>query len=267
MKLDTGNIILHQVSDDIKEIQPILVDSSIRKALTLDEKKLEWFPLNEYKFKGGNGINVYNDNGVIKIDASIDTRVIINNRLKGTNIHYLNERLGIGRDPLFSYKFDILVPKNTLMTAFHIGDGEYGFSMGNGTNDGFIPEIIGMGSDENDTGLYFIGRAGNNKPSTIPLIIIDGRNNLHQKVTNRPIFGITNAEYGNYKLIVDHNGLVGIGKSPEIYKLEVNGTIRAKEFLLDSSISMNEIAEIIIEQKEEIDLLKDKITKLEDLLK
>lgn len=203
---------------------------------------------------GVNQINVSLDDGIIKIDSSIDTRVIIDNRIKDTNIFYKDDRIGIGRVPLYNYKFDIKVPENTLMTAFHIGDGKYGFSMGNGATQGFIPEIIGMGSDENDAGLYFLGRAGNDISSSIPLIIMDGRNYLNQTLTNRPIFGITNARYDKYELLVDQHGNVG-----------VNGSIRAADFILNSSVSMFDLVEIITEQKTQIEKIKDRIKHLETM--
>jgi hypothetical protein len=236
---DIGNIILHQIDDNlsIKEVKPLHVDSSLN-ILSLNNKILEWVPY--------------------------DTRVIIDDRLRDTNVYYLSDRVGLGRAPLHSYKFDIAVPENTLMTAFHVGDGSFGFSMGNGTSQGFIPEIIGMGSDENDAGLYFIGRAGNDLPSSIPLIIMDGRNKLNKTITNRPIFGVTNSQYDDYKFIIDQNGRVGIGKFPEIYKLEVDGKIRAADFILDSSISTKELVEIIIRQNNEIDILKNRMTELEN---
>jgi len=267
---DNGNIILHQIISDnsilsIQEIKPIKCDSSLNLILGLDNNDIKWIPKNE--FKEGFGIHISNIDGVIKIDSSIDNRVIIDDKIKDTNIYYNNERIGFGRPPMHSYKLDVAVPENTLMTAFHVGDGKYGFSMGNGTSNGFIPEIIGMGSDENDAGLYFIGRAGNEKSSDIPLIIIDGRNHLHQKSTNRPLFGVTNSDYNNYKFIIDQNGLVGIGKKSEIYKVEVNGSIKAKNFILDSSVSMNELIEIIIEQKTEIDQLKQRVNTIENSLK
>lgn len=270
---DKGNIIIHQIiSGDtlsIQEVKPQIEDSSTNKFLSLSkEKNLSWISIPHFnKFEGSEIISVINDDGIIKIDASIDTRLIIDNRIKGTNIYYSDGRVGVGRGPLYTYKFDIAVPENTLMTAFHVGDGTYGFSMGNGTNQGFVPEIIGMGSDENDAGLYFIGRSGNNLPSSIPLVIIDGRNNNHERITNRPIFGITNADYHNYKFIIDQNGLIGIGKIPQQHNLEVNGKIKASDFILDSSVSINDLVDIIIDQKIQIDILKDKLSKLENKIK
>jgi len=258
---DNGNIIVHQIiygdTLSIQEVKPQIEDSSTNKFLSLSkDRNLKWVSIPYNQFQGSERISVVNDDGIIKIDASIDTRLIIDDRLKGTNIYYSDGRVGVGRGPLYTYKFDIAVPENTLMTAFHVGDGTYGFSMGNGTNQGFIPEIIGMGSNENDPGLYLIGRAGNNVPSSIPLVIIDGRNNRHEKVLNRPLFGVTNAEYDKYKFLIDQNG-----------NIEVNGKILATDFILDSSISITDLVEIIIDQKTQIDILKDKFSKLENKIK
>ncbi len=257
-----GNIILNKItSDSIKEVIPYMPADKNLLLILNKNKEIAWSPYYQYNFS--NELSVNNINGVVTVDASVDTRVIIDGKIKDTNIHYNNERIGIGRSPMYSYLFDIGIPKNSTATAFHIGDGAYGFSMGNGTNQGFIPEIIGMGSDENDAGLYMIGRAGNDKPSSIPLIIIDGRNHLHQEIKNRPIFGITNSRYNEYKLLVDQVGRVGIGKIPEIYKLEVEGSIKASNFILDSSISFRDLVEIIVDQKQEIDILNDRVAKLE----
>lgn len=163
-------------------------------------------------------------------------------------------KIGIGREPLYTYKFDIAVSENTLTTAFHVGDGRFGFSMGNGTNDGFLPEIIGMGAGEEDAGLYLLGRAGNSLPSDIPLVIIDGRNSADEELKNRPIFGITSADYRNYKFIVDEKGNIGIGKKPEIYRMEVDGEISATDFII-KGIS---ITDIIQGYQKEIEELKIK---------
>jgi len=192
-----------------------------------------------------------------------------NNRVKENSVEiysshfnpeffYKEGRIGLGREPLFNYKFDLAVSENTLSTAFHIGDGRYGFSMGNGTEIGFLPEIIGMGSSEEDAGLYFIGRAGNSIPSDIPLIIIDGRNSADEELINRPILGITSANYKKYKVLIDQKGNVGIGKKPEIYKMEVDGEISATDFII-RGIS---IIDIIQEYQDEIKELKNKIEAL-----
>ena len=139
------------------------------------------------------------------------------------DIYYDKGRIGLGRYPLFNYKVDLSVPKDTLLTAFHIGDGSFGFSMGNGTTQGFIPEIIGVGSDENDAGLYFIGISGNDVSSSIPLVIIDGRNTFGDRLTNRPIFGITSGNYNEYVLVVDAEGNIEINGEVSVKSLKING--------------------------------------------
>ncbi len=197
----------------------------------------------------------------IKIPEVPDFEVVVDGKIKSTNIYYKNGRIGISRPPLHTYKFDIAVPKNTLMTAFHVGDGKYGFSMGNGTSQGFIPEIIGMGSDENDAGLYFLGRAGNNKKSDIPLIILDGRNNRNLSLRNRPILGITSGQYSEYKLLIDYKGRVGVGKIPEIYRMEINGAIQADDFIIED-MSVKALIGVIKDHQEEIDRLKNIVDNL-----
>ena len=179
-----NNILLHQfIDNNIVEIIPHLKESKSIKYLSNKEGTISW----------------------IELDISLN--IIINNKFKDTNIFYSDDgRIGINRFPLHNYKIDIAVLKNTLMTALHIGDGSYGFSMGNGTVEGFIPEIIGLGSNENDAGLYFIGIAGNNKSSEIPLVIIDGRSVFNTSLKNRPIFGITSANYTDYKLLLTQEG-------------------------------------------------------------
>jgi hypothetical protein len=147
--------------------------------------------------------------------------------------------------PLFIGSINLAVSENKIVTAFHMGDGKRGFSMGNGTLNGFLPEIIGMGKNENDVGLYFLGRAGNHIKSNIPLIVMDGRGNDDKTITNRPIFGITNADYNNYLLLVTPEG-----------NLEINGKIKTHDLIIDASISL---IEIIKKQQKEIDILKNQI--------
>jgi hypothetical protein len=148
------------------------------------------------------------DGSIRWLDIDLSLNILVNNQFLDTDIYYDKGRIGLGRLPLHNYKVDIAVPTNKLMTAFHIGDGSYGFSMGNGTTQGFVPEIIGIGSDENDAGLYFVGIAGNDTSSDIPLIILDGRNYLGQKLTNRPILGITSGNYNEYSLLIKSDGNV-----------------------------------------------------------
>lgn len=250
-----NNIILNQYdSSSIKEINPSFVTEKERYNLSYVNGRVVWNP--QYRFVSGKNTFVNEEDFRVSIDASVDTRVIIEDKLRDTDMFYKEGRMGLGRSPLHSYKFDIGVPENTLMTAFHVGDGKYGFSMGNGTQQGFIPEIIGMGSDENDAGLYFLGRAGNNNPSQIPLIIIDGRNYLHEPLINRPIFGVTNAQYDKYQFLIDNDGTV-----------HVSGKIHARDVIIDPSISTIDLIDIIIEQKEQINKLNDRVRALEEALK
>lgn len=179
----------------------------------------------------------------LSIDYSLN--ILVNNRFQNTNIYYADGRVGLGRNPLFNYKVDIAVPKNTLMTAFHVGDGSYGFSMGNGTNDGFLPEIIGLSSKESDAGLYFVGIAGNNEKSDIPLIVIDGRSFYGDRLVNRPIFGVTSADYYDYDLLLNASG-----------DLNVKGNINVYDIILNN-ISL---IKIIKGLQEQINELKTKIT-------
>jgi len=132
-------------------------------------------------------------------------------------------------------KYDIQLNKDEHKTVFHIGDSSYGLSFGNGTINGFIPEIIGRGYNETDAGLYLVGKAGNNEWSNIPVVIIDGRSADNTSLKNRPIFGITSGSYNQFNLIIDENGKVGIGKIPTDNLLEVAGSISATSFKTNSS--------------------------------
>lgn len=267
MNLEKPNIILHEyyqrdlkfgIIEAIPEFRGLenYEDDSDILHISKDGS-LYWQKLPE--ILPGNNISIKNIKGNIIIDSSINLNFFEKDKFIDTEIYYKNGQIGIGRSPLYSYKFDIAVPKNTLMTSFHIGDGEFGFSMGNGTSQGFIPEIIGMGSDENDAGLYLLGKSGNGIESSIPLIVIDGRNNLNQPLKNRPILGVTSGDYSNYKFIIDQNGKVGIGKIPEIYKMEIEGSIQAHDFIIDG-MSIKALINVIREQQEEIDKLKNNLS-------
>jgi len=163
------------------------------------------------------------DGSILWAELDLSLNLIVNNKFLTTDIYYVDGRIGINRYPLFNYKIDLAVPKDTIVTALHIGDGSFGFSMGNGTSQGFIPEIIGIGSDENDAGLYFIGIAGNNISSQIPLIVLDGRNTYNTKLTNRPILGITSANYESYSLLMDASD-----------NLNIKGNISTSDILLNN---------------------------------
>ena len=246
------NILLHQiVSEDgrtsFQEVIPVFSSNDPNQILSIDPSgNLSWNHLPPFPL----------------IPEIPDFHVIVDDKIDGTNIYYKDGRIGISRPPLKNYKFDIAVPENTLMTAFHVGDGKYGFSMGNGTAQGFIPEIIGMGSDENDAGLYFLGKAGNTKTSDIPLIVMDGRNASHQKLINRPIFGVTSGSYDIYKFLIDQKGRVGIGKKPGVYSLEVEGSVEAKDFIIEG-LSMKALIKVISDQQDEIDILQKKMRLLQ----
>lgn len=184
-----------------------------------------------------------NGNQLNFLSLSLDKNLKwVPNTLENNGIFLENGKLGIGRSPLFSYRVDIAVPKDTLMTALHIGDGSFGFSLGNGTTKGFVPEIIGVGSDSNDPGLYFLGIAGNNIASNTPLLIFDGRNVDKETLINRPILGIKSGEK-DYDLILDASG---------------NLKIR-NDIILGNSSLLN----IINELKKEIEDLKLKINEAE----
>jgi hypothetical protein len=196
----------------------------------------------KYSYTNTNQTLIRNKDGDIlwsEIDLSLN--LIVNNKFKETDIYYADGRIGISRYPLFNYRIDIATPKNRVITALHIGDGSFGFSMGNGTSQGFIPEIIGVGSDEDDAGLYFIGIAGNDLSSNIPLIVLDGRSTYNTKLTNRPIFGITSANYNEYSLCIDVSD-----------NLNVKGNISAADILLNNV----SLIKIITELQKQINDLK-----------
>jgi hypothetical protein len=148
----------------------------------------------------------YCDGSILWSPIDLSLNLVVNNKFQNTDIYYDNGRVGVGRFPLFSYRVDLAIPKDTRMTALHIGDGSLGFSLGNGTNKGFLPEIIGVGGDKDDAGLYFVGIAGNEKPSDTPLLVFDGRDMYGNKLTNRPIFGVTSGNYNDFILMIDASG-------------------------------------------------------------
>jgi hypothetical protein len=220
-----GNILLRQIIVDISsfiflEVIPSYTYTDTKQVLTRKDKKIFWSEL----------------------DASLN--LIVNNRFKDIEVYYDDGRIGIGRFPLHTYRVDLAIPKDTQMTAFHIGDGTFGFSMGNGASKGYIPEIIGIGSGENEPGLYFVAIPGNDKASNIPLIVLDGRSAYNDKLTNRPIFGVTSANFNDYSVTVD-----------SLDNLNVKGNISTTDLIINN-ISL---IEIIQELQEQIDSLKNKI--------
>ncbi len=166
-------------------------------------------------------------------------------RVEGSDLYLDGRWIGVGRAPLTKYKFDIKARSNVLDTVFHVGDGSYGFSMGNGTTQGFIPEIIGMGSDQNDAGLYFMGKSMSKEGSDIPLVIIGGTSPLK----NRPILGVTSGPYDKYDMMVDAKGV-----------LHVN------DIHLNGSISFSEALTIIKNQQAVIEELVERVNEIQNNL-
>lgn len=191
----------------INELVPSVIGDSDYNILTFGEEPT-WQGL-----KGSNDIVINQDsNGNLVIDASIDY-------FADTGMNFSEGQIGIGRIPLHDYKVDIAVPVNTRMTAIHIGDGVNGFSFGNATNSGFLPQIIGIGSDSDDAGLYFLGKTSSSEGSDIPAIIFDGRNIDNTGLENRPIMGISSGSYTDYKFLIKQNGDVKIDGSIEVDNL------------------------------------------------
>ena len=249
---DNKNLLLNQIiingSDNfvIKENVPIFSneDEDIKFLTYFDE-------INWSSIKGSDKILITNSStGDIILDVSLG------DPFQGTEMYFSDGRIGIGGLPIHTYKVDIRVPVNTRRTALHIGDGIYGMSFGNATDEGFLPQIIGMGSDSDDAGLYLLGKISVDLSSNTPAIIFDGRAIDNSPLTNRPIFGITSGSYSDFKFIIDQFGNVGIGDFPGIYKLNVDGVLRAKNIIVDSSTE-------ILDLKQEIEDLKRRLSDLE----
>jgi len=249
---DNKNLLLNKIiknGDDefkINEFVPTFSnDASDVKFFTYDEE-IQWSSI-----KGSDNLSVTkNGNGDIIIDVSIAPFPEI------TDVYFRDGQIGIGGLPIHTYKVDIRVPENTRTTALHIGDGVYGFSMGNATTEGFLPQIVGIGSDADDAGFYILGKASLDTSSKIPAIIFDGRNLDDSPLDYRPILGISSGSYSDYKFLIDAHGRVGIGKIPEIYKLEVDGNIRANNIIFDTSTGVSDL-------RKEIEDLKARIKDLE----
>jgi len=234
-----NNILLNQInsSNGFSEYIPPRVNLNKQSFLVFD-KNIRWSNMND-----SSTITVkFDEKGSITLDTSL-------NVFKDTGMHFKDERIGIGRIPLYNYKVDIGVPENTLMTALHIGDGTYGLSLGNGTAEGFLPQLIGIGSDENDAGLYLLAKTTKDIESNIPLVIIDARRVNNETIVNRPLIGITNGEYSNYKFLIFANG-----------NINIDGMINAKDFIIDNSISTKNLLK-------EIEKLKLRIQQLEEYIK
>lgn len=248
-----NNILINQFKNDgsisrLSELSPSIYDYDSSILFLTFHDNIKWNSI-----KGSNKIILNIDSyGNVTIDCSISD-------LEHSNMYFNQGNVGFGRIPLHNYKVDISVPINTKMTALHIGDGIYGFSLGNATEEGFLPQIIGIGSDKDDAGLYFLGKVNSHEISTTPAIIFDARDIFNNPIKNRPILGVTSGNYDEFKLLIDSNGNVGIGKIPEIYKLEIDGIITAKNIMLGSSDIINVYDEIKM-LKEQIKELQSKIS-------
>jgi len=233
------NILLNQFIGSnkpiIHELEPSFSNEQEDVKFLTFENDVQWSSIN-----GSQNLIITRDgSGDITLDVSI-------NAFSGTEMYFSNGQVGIGRYPLFNYKVDIGVPENTRMTAMHIGDGTFGFSLGNATDTGFLPQIIGIGSDEDDAGLYFLGKTTIDLSSNIPLIIFDGRDARDGALTNRPIMGISSGSYTKYKFLIDQSGDV-----------KIDGNINAKNItILDSSDNMQDLRQEIKDLKARILILE-----------
>jgi hypothetical protein len=243
-KKDHKNLLLNQLdwaeSKRVKELVPSFSnDDQDFKYLTLNRNTSDNIIWSSIKSSSSIVINSQ-QNGDITLDVSLDI-------FESTNMHFSEGRIGIGRIPLHHYKVDIEVPVDTQMTALHIGDGTYGFSLGNAANTGFLPQIVGIGSALDDAGLYFLGKVNSQEASNIPALIFDARDINNSAINNRPIVGITTGEYSSYQLLVYPNG-----------NLSVNGEIYTKNIqYVDSSNN-------ILNLRHEIEDLKRRIYELEN---
>lgn len=247
------NILLKQVhvNDDnftFKEHLPALSDGDFGVLTFSDD--IRWSSI-----KSGDNINIsYDASNNIIISAKIDIPKI--DAFKNTPLFFKENRMGIGREPLYHYIVDIATPIDTVSTALHIGDGINGFSFGNATSEGFLPQIIGLGADKDDAGLYFLGKSSSKLKSSTPVIIFDGRNKDDTILKERPILGISNGSYTDFEILVDAKGRMGIGKTPKKYKLEVEDSILVHDVLIDTDTSTLSLIS-------ELNFLKDKIALLE----
>lgn len=245
MSSNLHNILLTQISNDenfsLNEYIPPITSKGIN-VLSFSEN-ISWSNI----IPSENIILSYDTSGNILIDCSI-------NAFEGTEMYYSDGRLGFGRNPLHNYKIDLSVPENTVSTALHIGDGTYGFSFGNATSQGFLPQIVGIGSDENDAGLYFLGKTIKEDNSKTPVIIFDGRRSDDTPLQKRPILGISSGSYDKFDVLVQCNGKVELQND-----LRVEGDVIADDILI-STIDEN------ISLIKEINDLRDRIDNLEELI-
>ena len=257
-----NNIVVHQINNDeqtINEVIPIIKNKGVT-SLCLNDGSLYWDNIIQDISSKGSGLNIINEiidnkvylkslkgshlinvkddeNGNIVIDCSLNSNIIENNKFKDFEIYYKDGRIGIGREPMYGYILDIAIPENKVMTGLHFGTGSNGISFGNGSGEGFIPELLGIGKDEDDCGLYLLG-VSKHDTTNIPLVIIDGRTTKGALKT-RPILGITSSSYTDYKVLVDSNG-----------------NINATDFKI---FNYGSLLDKIKELEEELKIIKDKL--------
>lgn len=191
----------------------------------------------------------YDASNNILLDCSIDA-------FNGTEMYFNEGRVGFGRNPLYKYKVDISVPEDTVSTALHIGDGTYGFSFGNATSSGFLPQIVGVGSDENDAGLYLLGKTIKEDDSSTPVIILDGRRVNDKPLQNRPIIGISSGSYTNFDFLINYDGTTKMSND-----LTVDGDIITDDILFSSSDGNLSLINEINDLKERLHILEDLLLK------
>jgi hypothetical protein len=98
---------------------------------------------------------------------------------------------------------------------------------GTGSANQFIPTIIGTHGTDNRVALLIIGKVpGAMDYGSEAITVFDSRLDS-SPVANRPLFAWNS--YGQEKMILTADGNLGLGIHAPNHRLEVNGTIRAKE--------------------------------------
>jgi len=230
------NILLNQFREEsIHELVPAFSNGLDDVKFLSFNNDIQWSSI-----KGSTNLIITKDaSGDIILDVSL-------NAFEDTEMYFRDGQIGVGRLPLYEYKVDIAVPVDTRMTALHIGDGVSGFSLGNATDEGFLPQIIGIGSDENDAGLYFLGKTILDVSSNTPLIVFDGRDINNNPLQNRPILGISSGSYTDFKVLIDQHGNVTI-----------NGEVKVNSVLAkDSSNNYVDLLQLLEDLKTRIEILE-----------
>ena len=101
--------------------------------------------------------------------------------------------------------------------------------IGNGAGDGFL------------TGVDFQGFATLNQQENLPMLFYT---------------------YGNERMRIDANGLVGIGTDSPAYTLDVNGTIAAKQILVEDKTGTKDLLAELTRLRSEVEELKQQLCTL-----